>query len=219
MSDNLDAIKKMIEDASNTSSKPILILQGITVGLMTLKPVFMYYIQAKYKAPPPHEAVMRNIDDNVDEECDNDVESGNGNRKGNGNEGKMSTRNVVVDGNANTNNSKQQNKQQSGKQSKQQIKTFSIASNESTKGAKEVSTTPSQQREQPQTTNIPTKTFTVANDNKPFVDTTKVNSSINVPPPMKTTTSQQREQQREQQANSSKQAPVIKTFQIQSSNE
>lgn len=65
-------IAKIVKDNASTS---VLILEGVIIALSFLKPIVMYYIQAKYNAPPPHEAILRNIksiDDNVE---GNDIKS------------------------------------------------------------------------------------------------------------------------------------------------
>lgn len=69
MSNNTEELlKQVLDNTKNSNSNTTVILQGITLALLILKPVFMYYIQAKYNAAPPHEAIMRNIDDNKDTE-------------------------------------------------------------------------------------------------------------------------------------------------------
>ena len=48
--DNLSEIMSKLKDIdSNTSSKTMLILQGLTVFFIVAKPVLMYWIRAKYK--------------------------------------------------------------------------------------------------------------------------------------------------------------------------
>ena len=64
--DNL--LQQLLQKVNENSTKPGLILQGITLSLLVLKPVFMYYIQAKFKAPPPHEQCLRSVDDNKEEQ-------------------------------------------------------------------------------------------------------------------------------------------------------
>ena len=69
MTSNTDELlKQVLDNTKNSNSNTTVILQGITLALLLLKPVFMYYIQAKYNAPPPHDAIMRTIDDNKDTE-------------------------------------------------------------------------------------------------------------------------------------------------------
>ena len=47
--DNLSEIMSKLKDIdSNTSSKTMLILQGLTVFFIVAKPVLMYWIRAKY---------------------------------------------------------------------------------------------------------------------------------------------------------------------------
>ena len=62
--------------SSNQKNTPILVMQCITLTIMLLKPIIMYWIQAKYKAAPPHESIRKfeasdhlndNIHDNIDE--------------------------------------------------------------------------------------------------------------------------------------------------------
>lgn len=52
-----EELKEFITANGNKQSTPMLIMQGITIGLVLLKPVFMYWIQAKYKAEPPHQSI------------------------------------------------------------------------------------------------------------------------------------------------------------------
>ena len=63
--------------SSNQKNTPILVMQCITLTIMLLKPIIMYWIQAKYKAAPPHESIRKfeasdslnnnSIHDNVDD--------------------------------------------------------------------------------------------------------------------------------------------------------
>lgn len=62
-----DLLQQILSKVDKNSSTTVLILQGIMLGLMVLKPIAMYYIQAKYNAPPPHESILRSVNDNVDE--------------------------------------------------------------------------------------------------------------------------------------------------------
>lgn len=70
-----EMMQQILDQLKNGNTKYTMILQGITLGLLILKPVFMYYIQAKYQAPPPHESIMRGMNDNYDsstsDNCDN----------------------------------------------------------------------------------------------------------------------------------------------------
>lgn len=52
---------------TESNERTIMILQCITIAIVAIKPVLMYFIQAKYNAPPPHESILRNIDDNKDD--------------------------------------------------------------------------------------------------------------------------------------------------------
>lgn len=61
-----ELLRQVLEQTKNNDTKSTLILQGITLGIMFLKPILMYWIQAKYNAPPPHESMMRSINDNVE---------------------------------------------------------------------------------------------------------------------------------------------------------
>ena len=45
--------------SSNQKNTPILVMQCITLTIMLLKPIIMYWIQAKYKAAPPHESIRK----------------------------------------------------------------------------------------------------------------------------------------------------------------
>ena len=56
MSDFIDKLMDKIND-SKSNNKPMIILQCLTVFIILIKPVIMYYIQAKYKADPPHESI------------------------------------------------------------------------------------------------------------------------------------------------------------------
>lgn len=60
-------LQQILSKLDKNSSTPLLILQGITLGLLILKPIAMYYIQAKYNAPPPHDSILRTVNDNIDE--------------------------------------------------------------------------------------------------------------------------------------------------------
>lgn len=53
---DVEKILSSIEKQAS-SNVPVLVLQGVTLTIMLLKPVLMYWIQAKYKAPPPHESI------------------------------------------------------------------------------------------------------------------------------------------------------------------
>lgn len=59
-------IRMIMENGKDDNSKMVLILQGITVAITALQPIFMYWIQAKYNAPPPH-GMTRGIDDTEDD--------------------------------------------------------------------------------------------------------------------------------------------------------
>ena len=49
MEDNItDIISKLNDIDSNTNNKTMLILQGITVFFIVMKPVLMFWIRAKY---------------------------------------------------------------------------------------------------------------------------------------------------------------------------
>lgn len=56
ISDFVDKIMDKINDSKGNNT-PMIILQCVTVIIILIKPVFMYYIQAKYKADPPHESI------------------------------------------------------------------------------------------------------------------------------------------------------------------
>ena len=53
---DVEKILSSIEKQAS-SNVPVLVLQGVTLTIMLLKPVLMYWIQAKYKAPPPHDSI------------------------------------------------------------------------------------------------------------------------------------------------------------------
>lgn len=59
---NASDIEKLL-DAIKTNSKsnniPVIVMQCITLGILVLKPILMYWIQAKYKADPPHESIRK----------------------------------------------------------------------------------------------------------------------------------------------------------------
>ena len=57
MNEMIDKIIGKINDSNNSSNVPMIILQCITIVIILLKPIFMYWIQAKYKADPPHESI------------------------------------------------------------------------------------------------------------------------------------------------------------------
>ena len=58
MSDNLtDIISKLNEIDSNTNYKTMLILQGITVFFIVMKPVLLFWIKSKYKVKDEPETI------------------------------------------------------------------------------------------------------------------------------------------------------------------
>ena len=69
--------------SSNQKNTPILVMQCIMLTIMLLKPIIMYWIQAKYKAAPPHESIRKfeasdplnnnSIHDNIDDVTNVDV--------------------------------------------------------------------------------------------------------------------------------------------------
>lgn len=65
MSNNDELVKQLLSELKNNSGKTTVILQGITIAIILLKPVLMYFIQAKYNAPPPHESILRNVDEST----------------------------------------------------------------------------------------------------------------------------------------------------------
>lgn len=59
---NYTDIGKLLEEIkenSKSNNTPIIVMQCITVGILVLKPILMYWIQAKYKADPPHESIRK----------------------------------------------------------------------------------------------------------------------------------------------------------------
>ena len=67
-----DELIMQIKDMNKSNNMPLMVLQCITICLILLKPVLMYWIQAKYKADPPHEEILRSVEgegegDNVEE--------------------------------------------------------------------------------------------------------------------------------------------------------
>ena len=68
-----ELLRELLSEVKGNSSKPMLILQGVTLGLLILKPVLMYFIQAKYNAPPPHESILRNVDEEGVKEYRNEM--------------------------------------------------------------------------------------------------------------------------------------------------
>lgn len=59
---NAADIEKLLDEIKTNSKSnniPIIVMQCITLGILILKPIFMYWIQAKYKADPPHESIRK----------------------------------------------------------------------------------------------------------------------------------------------------------------
>lgn len=56
---NTSEVNIILESIKNNSgnNQAVLILQGITLTVTLLKPIFMYWIQAKYNASAPHESI------------------------------------------------------------------------------------------------------------------------------------------------------------------
>ena len=58
MSDNItDIISKLNDIDSNTKSKTLLILQGITVFFVVMKPVLLFWIKSKYRVKDEPETI------------------------------------------------------------------------------------------------------------------------------------------------------------------
>ena len=58
MSDNItDIISKLNDIDSNTKSKTLLILQGITVFFVVMKPVLLFWIKSKYHVKEEPETI------------------------------------------------------------------------------------------------------------------------------------------------------------------
>ena len=58
MDDNLtDIISKLNEIGSNTNNKTMLILQGITVFFIVMKPVLLFWIKSKYHVKEDQETI------------------------------------------------------------------------------------------------------------------------------------------------------------------
>lgn len=82
MNPNVEQLLNEIK-SSNQKNTPILVMQCITLTIMLLKPIIMYWIQAKYNAAPPHESIRKfeatdhlnnnTIHDNTDEITNVDV--------------------------------------------------------------------------------------------------------------------------------------------------
>lgn len=56
---NTSDVSMILESIKNNAgnNQAVLILQGITLTVTLLKPIFMYWIQAKYNASAPHESI------------------------------------------------------------------------------------------------------------------------------------------------------------------
>ena len=58
MSDNItDIISKLNEINTNTNNKTMLILQGMTVFFILVKPVLLFWIKSKYKVKDEPETI------------------------------------------------------------------------------------------------------------------------------------------------------------------
>lgn len=73
---NTSDIEKLLDEIKangKSNNIPVIVMQCITLGILVLKPILMYWIQAKYKAGPPHESIRKfegkdpSIDDVYDE--------------------------------------------------------------------------------------------------------------------------------------------------------
>lgn len=56
---NSTEINQLLQSINKNAvnNQAVLILQGITLTITLLKPILMYWIQAKYNAPAPHESI------------------------------------------------------------------------------------------------------------------------------------------------------------------
>ena len=55
-------VEKILEAIKNSSgnNNTVMIIECVILGIIILKPILMYWIQAKYKADPPHESLRNN---------------------------------------------------------------------------------------------------------------------------------------------------------------
>lgn len=56
---DIEKLLNEIKESSKSSDTPMIVMQCIILGIMVLKPILMYWIQAKYKAEPPHESIRK----------------------------------------------------------------------------------------------------------------------------------------------------------------
>ena len=59
---NISDIESLLEDIKSGdkgNNLTMVILQCVTLGIVLIKPIFMYWIQAKYNADPPHESIRK----------------------------------------------------------------------------------------------------------------------------------------------------------------
>ena len=56
---DIDKLINDIKESGKSNNTPMLIMQGIILTIIVLKPILMYWIQAKYKAAPPHESIRK----------------------------------------------------------------------------------------------------------------------------------------------------------------
>ena len=56
---NIEKLLEEIKANGKGNNIPVIVMQCITLGILVLKPILMYWIQAKYKADPPHESIRK----------------------------------------------------------------------------------------------------------------------------------------------------------------
>lgn len=56
---DIEKLLNEIKESNKSGDTPMIVMQCIILGIMVLKPILMYWIQAKYKAEPPHESIRK----------------------------------------------------------------------------------------------------------------------------------------------------------------
>lgn len=76
---NESDVEKILEAIKNSSgnNNTVMIIECVILGIIILKPILMYWIQAKYKADPPHESIRNNEIGEMNEMNEDDVKNMN----------------------------------------------------------------------------------------------------------------------------------------------
>lgn len=72
-------VEKILEAIKNSSgnNNTVMIIECVILGIIILKPILMYWTQAKYKADPPHESIRNNEMSEMNEMNEDDAKNMN----------------------------------------------------------------------------------------------------------------------------------------------